>query len=378
MSRSAKVLVALVLTLAACGIIILASASQSIGEHKFGNAYHFLVRQAIFAVVAFGAAWLVSKVKYQVFSGRTAIWLAATSALLLIITLVVGKEINGSKRWLDLGPFNLQASELAKVTTIIMIAAWMSHMQRKTNTLGKGLVVPMLGLMPLAGLILLEPDYGTTMLVVAVGLAIMFIGGSRLSHLVITSTVGLVAFAFLVMENPVRMQRIIAFLNPEKYASDEAFQLLNAMRAFIMGGTSGAGYAQGLQKEHFLPEAHTDFIYAILGEDGGLFASLLVVGLFLGIFLCGIHISFKSHDQFGKLLGFGITFMITLQGLINMGVVTGCLPTKGLALPFVSYGGSSLIMSAVMIGMLVNIARQNSDETLARKAIPVRDGANWM
>ena len=145
-----------------------------------------------------------------------------------------------------------------------------------------------------------------------------------------------------------------------------------------MGGTSGAGYAQGLQKEHFLPEAHTDFIYAILGEDGGLFASLLVVGLFLGIFLCGIHISFKSHDQFGKLLGFGITFMITLQGLINMGVVTGCLPTKGLALPFVSYGGSSLIMSAVMIGMLVNIARQNSDETLARKAIPVRDGANWM
>jgi cell division protein FtsW len=378
MSRSAKVLIALVMTLAVCGIIILASASQSIAEHKFGNAYHFLMRQAIFAVAAFGAAFVVSKVNYHHFSGKAALLLGIVSAALLVITLVVGKEINGSKRWLDLGPFNLQASELAKLTSIILTASWMAYMKRKTATFGKGLMVPMVALGLIAGLILLEPDYGTTLLVVAVGLCIMFMGGSRISHLVITSTIGLVGFSIMVMENPVRMQRIIAFLNPEKYASDEAFQLLNAMRAFIMGGVTGAGYCQGLQKEHFLPEAHTDFIYAILAEDGGLLASLLVVALFCGIFVCGLLISFKAHDQFGKLLAFGITVMITLQGLINMGVVTGCLPTKGLALPFVSYGGSSLIMSAVMVGILVNIARQNSDESLAGKNIPIKDGANWL
>jgi len=377
MEKTARTLIAIALVLSFVGIMILASASQAIGELNYRSPYFFLIRQGVFAVLAIMAAFLVSRLNYQCWSGKTAILLGFVSIGLLLITLAVGKEINGSKRWLDLGFFNLQASEIAKLTSVILVASWMAHMQRKAGTFWKGLMFPagVLGLV--AVLILLEPDYGTTLLVVSVGFVIMFMAGSKLGYMVIASSLGLVSFTYLVMLNEVRMRRIVAFLNPEKYAELEAYQLISGIHAFVMGRTAGVGYGNGMQKEHSMPEAHTDFIFAVLGEDGGLRATLFVLLLFVGLFVCGLRISLKAHDQFGKLLGLGITFMITFQALLNMGVVTGCLPTKGLALPFMSYGGSSLIMTAVMVGILVNIAHQNADEALAAKAIPIKERSHW-
>jgi len=205
-------------------------------------------------------------------------------------------------------------------------------------------------------LVFLEPDYGTTLLIGAVGMAILFLGGTRLSYLSIISVACLCLFAVAIAHDPNRLGRFLAFLHPERYAEDKAFQLTQGINAFVSGGPYGTGLGHGMQKQYYLPEAHTDFILPIIAEELGFGASIGVLLLFLGIFVCGIAIVVRARDTFGRLLAFGITLTLTLQAMLNIGVVTGCLPTKGLALPFISYGGSSMVMSGVMIGVLVNVA----------------------
>lgn len=256
---------------------------------------------------------------------------------------------------------NFQPSELAKFSIVVFLAWWMARIQRHAGELKRGLIWPLFGLGLCLGLIFIEPDFGTTMLIGVVGMTMMFVGGTRMTYLAVAAVTGLAGFTLAVMQNAERMRRITAFLNPEKYALDEAHQLLMAIYAFVVGGPYGVGLGQGLQKHSYLPEAHTDFIFAIIGEELGLVFSLLVVILFLAFFLCGLRISLRAPDQFGRLLGFGITLMITVQAAINIGVVTGSLPTKGLPLPFISFGGSSLFMTLGMVGVLLNIASQVAD-----------------
>jgi len=227
---------------------------------------------------------------------------------------------------------------------------------RHAQKLKEGIIFPIVGLCVILGLIMAEPDFGTTLLLGAVGMLIMFAGGSRVAHLVVVAVCGACAFALAVMRDPVRMGRVLAFLMPEKYPAT-AYHLAQSKVAFIRGGLFGVGLGKSIQKQFYLPEAHTDFILAIIGEELGFIATCVVVLMFLGILVCGLIISFNAPDLFGKLLGFGVTMMIVLQASINIGVVTGCLPTKGLALPFISYGGSSLLVSISCIGVLVNIAR---------------------
>ena len=199
----------------------------------------------------------------------------------------------------------------------------------------------------------------------------MYLGGARFGHLATAAVSGLVLIALAIAHNENRMNRFLAFINPERHAKDYAFQLLQSLHAFVMGGADGVGFGQSLQKQFYLPEAHTDFIFAILGEELGLPASLGVLLLFLGLCVCGMRIAFRAADQFGRLLAFGVTLMVTLQAAINIGVVTGCLPTKGLALPFISFGGSSLVVTFAMVGVLANIARQT-------EADPRRDETRYI
>jgi cell division protein FtsW len=209
-----------------------------------------------------------------------------------------------------------------------------------------------------------------------VGMGIMFIGGTRIGYLAIAAALGCSGFLLAIMQSPERMRRIFAFLNPDKYAQDEAFQLLNAIYAFVIGGGSGVGLGASLQKHFYLPEAHTDFIFAIVGEELGIGASVGVVLLFLGFLFCGLRISLRAVDAFGRLVAFGITSMITLQAAINIGVVTGCLPTKGLPLPFISFGGTSIAVSLLMVGVLVNIALQAGSEREDDDIPVIRDRAH--
>jgi cell division protein FtsW len=261
-----------------------------------------------------------------------------------------------------LGPMTFQPSELAKLSVIILLAWYMARTQRGVREFGRGLFVPLCLLGGVAILILAAPDFGTTMLVGAVGMLIMFAGGTRAGYLSVTAALGGLGFIFLIMQDTVRMRRVLAFLDPDKYAQDEAFQLLSAIYAFVIGGARGVGLGQSIQKRFYLPESHTDFIFAIIGEELGVVASISVVLLFGVLFGCGMFIALRTTDLFGKLLALGITLMITLQASLNMAVVTGLVPTKGLPLPFISYGGSSIVITMIMVGILVNIALNNGED----------------
>lgn len=363
MWKLSSALIGCVLILVALGLVMLASTSGALGEARHGDPHYFVKRQVLWLAIGLCVGTVSARIDYHAWR-KYALPLAALSIGLLVLVLIVGIEIKGSKRWLKAGPANFQPSELAKLALIILLSWWMARIKDQVRSFGRGLVVPMIFMSVFALLVFVEPDFGTAMLLGCVCFVILFIAGSRLEYLLVCAVTGGTAFIILIMENAERMRRVIAFMDPEKYARDEAFQLVNAIYAFVLGGGSGVGLGESLQKHFYLPEAHTDFIFAIIGEELGLFGSLLVVSLFLVLFILGIVISFSAQDSFGRFLGVGISSTIAMQAMINIGVVTGCLPTKGLALPFISSGGSHIVMSAVMMGILINIALNTGEKTV--------------
>ncbi len=362
MWKTASILMGTVLVLLTLGIVMLASTSSVHGEAQFQDALFFTKRQLVALAIGIIALFAVSRIDYQLYK-KFCIPLAVVSVVLLVIALIpgLGLEIKGSKRWIRMGPLNFQPSELAKPAMILLMSWYMSRMQRRAKEFAKGLATPLCLLGLFAGLIFLAPDFGTTVLVAAVGMAIMFIGGTRFGYLLTTGALGAGVLSLFIMQDPIRWRRIVAFVYPQKYAMNEAYQLIKAIEAFFVGGPWGVGFGQSLQKQFYLPESHTDFIFAIIGEELGLLASLSVVLLFVVFFVCGLRISLRAPDVFGKLVAAGITLMITLQAVFNIAVVTGCIPTKGLPLPFISYGGSSMVVTLAMVGMLVNIALQTGE-----------------
>jgi len=364
MRKTQTALIIIVFVLLAFGIVMLASTSGIRGQTLYDDPYHFAKRQVLWLAIALLAGFFAFKINYQRWHDF-AVPFFLTSAVLLILVFVpgIGLRIGGSHRWIHAGFFNFQPSELAKLCLILILAWWMSRERRHAGEFVRGAFIPMAMMGIIVGLIFIEPDFGTALLCTAVGMAILFVAGARVVHLLCFAVLGLGGFSLAVMHDPIRLQRILAFLHPDEYVQTYSFQLVNAINAFIAGGIKGVGYAQSLQKQYYLPEAHTDFIFAIIGEELGVVATLSVILLFVGLFACGMRISFRAPDLFGRFLAFGITLMITAQAAINIAVVTGCLPTKGLTLPFISFGGSSLVMSVLEIGLLLNIAQQGGEES---------------
>jgi cell division protein FtsW len=360
MGKNTRALVAVVLVLLAVGIVVLASVSAVKGSATFDDPHYFLKRQVAWLALAIIAGALAARFDYHWWQ-KSVLPLAGFAILLLVLVIIpgIGTIVGGGRRWLRLGPLSLQPSELAKFVSIVVLSVWMSKVGRRAAYFKEGLLFPIAILGLFCGLMMLEPDFGTTILTGSVGMAIMFAGGTRISHLVTTGMLGLSAFMLAVMRDPVRLGRILAFIMPEKYPAT-AYHLAQSKLAFIRGGLSGVGLGNSIQKQFYLPEAHTDFILAIVGEELGFIVTLLVVALFLAILICGMFVSIKALEPFGRLLAFGITFMLCLQAAINIGVVTGCLPTKGLPLPFISYGGSSLVVSVASLGVLLNIAHHTA------------------
>ena len=365
MQRTILVLIASVLILLTAGLVMLFSASMVQSD----NSVHYIGLQATWLfVVALPAAIVCARLDLSFFK-KVALPLAAACVVALVLVRIpgIGREINGSWRWIRLGPLTIQPSEFAKIGIIFASAWWISRRRRYMHTFKRGILVPILGLGLFAGLLLIEPDFGTTLLVGMVALLLFYIGGARPSWLIGFTTAGAGAFSLLLYFNENRMRRIVAFLDPEKYAQDEAWQLVNALNAFASGGWRGVGLGNSIQKYHYLPEAHTDFIFPIIGEELGLIATLVIVALFIVIFICGLKVAKQAHDDFGRFVALGCTLMITLQALINLAVVTGSMPTKGLALPFISYGGSSLLVCSSMIGLLVNVAHASRDPKVKKR-----------
>jgi len=372
MRRTISLFIAVVLILVTLGILILASASSA----KYDDASYFVKRQLTWLALAFLVGAVAARFDYRLYK-PIAIPLAAFSVLLLVLVRIpgIGTMINGSWRWLRIGPITIQPSEISKLAIIILFSWWLARSQRRIDEFKRGILIPFGMLACFALPIIVEPDFGTTMLVSSVAVFMMFLGGVTIAPLLATGVAGLLGVMILIFQNPERMSRILAFLDPQKYEKDKAWQLINSLRAFAGGDLLGVGFGNSMQKYHYLPEAHTDFIFPIIGEELGLVATLTVMLMYGLLFLLGTKIALKARDDFGRLLAFGITLMITMQALINFAVVTGCVPTKGLALPFISYGGSSLVISGLMIGILVNVAHATIHAPKNKLRNPFRDRA---
>ncbi len=379
MWKTATVIIAIVLILATFGLVMLASTSSAKAESEYHDPYYYVKKQSIWLIVSLVAGFFTARVIDYRYLKRFAPLISLVSVLLLIAVFIpgIGISVKGSQRWLYLVGMRFQPSELAKLSVILILAWWFSREQRSAGQWFKGFVLPSLFLGVYLVLILIEPDFGTTMLIGCVGGFLLFVGGTQVSYLILGGMMGFLGLAFLIMRDEERMRRILAFLEPEAYARGEAFQLMQSIYAFIAGGALGKGFGQSIQKHHYLPEAHTDFIFAIIGEELGFIASLSVVLLFMVFFGACVLVGLRSRDRFGRYVSFGVGMMIALQSIINIGVVTGCLPTKGLALPFISYGGSSLLFSMLMVGIVVNIAMNNEPiqhahkKSSSRRAFPV-------
>ncbi len=358
---SARVILILVVGLLVIfGLVMLFSTSGPQGEKLAHNPYHFVLRQAAWLVFGLVAAVVAAKVDYRLWLKLAWPLLGVVLVLLALVYVPgIGLSVKGSHRWIRL-PLGLsfQPSELAKFAAINALAAWYGTKRRERGGFVGGLAIPGAILGALLALIVFETDFGATVLIGATGGLLMFVAGAPVLFLLPAGVAAAGALAWMISRNPERMGRILAFLHPEQYEQTEAWQLMNALYAFVAGGLGGAGLGQSLQKKFYLPEAHTDFIFAIIGEELGFGASLGVVLLFVVFLLCGIRISGRAPDVGGRLLAFGITVLVSLQAAINVAVVTGRLPTKGLPLPFISFGGTSLMVTLFMTGVLLNVARQ--------------------
>jgi cell division protein FtsW len=284
------------------------------------------------------------------------------AAILLTLCFVpgIGRSLNGSRRWIDIG-HQFQPSEFAKLAAVVTIAWWFSREEEYEREFLRGFLAP-LGLSgALMALIALEVDVGTTALIGGTTLVMMFIAGTRIRFLVPMLLCGFGALALAICKMPERTGRFLAFMYPEKYPAD-AYQTVQGLIALGSGGTEGLGLGNGRQKMMYLPFAHTDFILPVIGEELGLRWTLAVVATYLVFILCGAAIAMRARDRFGMLLGFGVTLLIALQAAVNIGVTTALLPNKGLPLPFVSYGGTNLVFCLICVGILINIYRQGVNE----------------
>ncbi len=351
MKLAVTVLTFCVAALLALGMVMLYSSSMT------QAGAHFLIMQCLWCVIGLGLCLAAALADYRWLKKIN--WpLLAFSVILLAAVLIVGKRINGAKRWFFFHGVQFQPSELAKLALIITLAWYGEYYQRQMPTWKRGVLVPGLIIGVVLGLIFIEPDRGTTILLAAVSAALLLVAGVRWKCFVPPILLGLLGLGLSLMHDSMRMRRIFSWLYLEEHKSGTGYQAYQAMLALGSGGWTGLGLGNSRQKLGYVPEHHTDFILSIIGEELGLITTLLVVLAFVVIIVCGIYIARHARDTFGTLLASGITFLIGLQAFINIGVVTSALPNKGLPLPFISYGGSNLLAMLSCVGLLFSIARR--------------------
>jgi cell division protein FtsW len=352
------------------GLTILFSASASFRQ----GPYFYLNKQLIGVLLAGVVCFVASRVNLD-YARRYSWWIAGITLFLLGLVLIphIGIEVKGSRRWLGLGPVRVQVSEFAKLGLVFCLAHYLALNQTRIAELTRGYLYPLAIIGAFAGLILLEPDFGTAALVVIVGLTMLFLAGAKWRYIVPTVALVVSAFTILVVNNPNRLRRFLAFLDVEGNKQGGTYQLYQALAAYAAGGTDGAGLGQGRQQLNFLPEAHTDFIFAVIGEELGLWFTLGVVVVFAVIFVAGLIHLRRAPNLFHFLLVVGCLMLICLQAIVNLGVVTGVFPTKGMSLPFISAGLSNLLLMGLLVGIFLNTQRTWGRAVLAESSRAMRE-----
>jgi cell division protein FtsW len=348
-----------VTALVGLGVVMVFNVSYFYGRERFGDSLLFFRKHLGSIGLGTLAALLTSRLPSGTYR-RAAYPLLLLVILALVLVLVPGLGVvrGGARRWLHVGPFSLQPSELAKFAVVLYLAQSLVRKGDRVASFGFGVVPHCLVVCSIAGLALLEPDFGTAVLAGGLLVLMLFVGGVRLRHLVILGLAALPVALYVVVQARYRLDRIFGFLHPEADPLGVNFQLQQSFIAFGSGGVWGLGLGESRQKMFYLPEAHTDFIFSVVGEELGLAGALLVLGLFALVGARGFRIAARHPDPFASLLAFGVTLTLVMQGLVNVGVVLGCLPTKGLALPFVSYGGSAMVAALAEVGVLLSLARE--------------------
>lgn len=356
-----KILFFTVITLAIFGLLMIYSSSSIWAEYKFNDSFHYLKYQGIFFVIGLFIMILVSKIDYRLYYKNANIILF-TCFILLILVLIpgIGSIRNGSRSWFGIGSLGIQPSEAAKIGLIIFTSKYLTLNERYIKSYLKGVFPILFVVIIFFGLIMLQPDLGTGLILFLSIISILFIAGVSMKFFVSGGVLGLIGVVVLIAIAPYRMDRITSFIDPWKDSLGTGFQIIQSLYAIGPGGLLGTGYLNSVQKHFYLPEPQTDFIFSVVAEEFGVVGAFIVVGLFITLFYRGIKISCNTTDKFSKYLSFGILFQMIFQAIMNLCVVVGIIPVTGVTLPFISYGGSSLLVSMASMGILLNISRSIS------------------
>jgi len=347
------------------GLLMVASSSMVISERQFGESFHYLMHQAVYTGIGIVLAFIVLRVETDVWRKMSGMMLVVSlMALVMVLIPGIGKTVNGSTRWLGVGPIGGQVSEFAKLGIVIYMAGYLVRHADEVRTEISGFIKPMIILCVVAFLLLLEPDFGATVVIISTALGMMFLAGVRLRHFIVLMGLAGGAATILAVSSPYRMARLTGFLNPWANAFDSGYQLTQSLIAFGRGGWFGVGLGESIQKLFYLPEAHTDFLLAVLAEELGLMGVTFVLLLFTIFVVRAMGIGRKAYQlqrPFAGYTAYGLGLWIGLQTIINVGVNSGVLPTKGLTLPFMSYGGSSLLITCIVVAILLRIDFENRE-----------------
>jgi cell division protein FtsW len=355
--KSDKVLFLATLLLVCVGVVMVYSASAVIATQRYSQPYYFLIRQGMWAALGLAAMSLAMRFDYRNYREPSFIWMALGVVTLGLVVVLFGRPINGSSRWFGLGGIGVQPSELAKLSAIIFVAGILERRMDRIDDFQYALVPIGLVVALLVGLILAEPDMGTALTLIAIAAAMVFAAGLNYRYIVGALLIGFPVAYLVLMSASYRRKRLLAFWDPWSDPLDGGFQIIQSLIAVGAGGITGHGFMAGVQKLFYLPEPHTDFIYAVIGEEFGLIGTTVILLCFVAIAWRGLRVAIHAPDRFGSFLAIGLTTMIAVQALVNISVVLSLMPTKGIPLPFVSSGGSSLVISLLGMGILLNVSQ---------------------
>ncbi len=343
------------------GLIMIYSASSIWAMYKFSDSFKYVKQQGLFILVGVILVFVIRKIDYRIYyKNATKIFFSCIVLLILVLIPGIGSVRNGSRSWFGIGSFGIQPSEFAKVGLIILTSKYLSKSNKFVKDIKRG-VIPILSVLFLVfGLIMLQPDFGTGMIIVVSILAMLFIAGVNMKFFIGLGLIGVIGIIILIVIAPYRMDRITSFIDPWSDPLGTGFQIIQSLYAIGPGGLLGMGFLKSRQKQFYLPEPQTDFIFSIISEEFGVLGVVIISSLFILLLLFGIKIALNTKDNFAKLLSFGLIFQMLIQAVMNLMVVIGLIPVTGVTLPFLSYGGSSLLVSMVAIGIIMNISKNSN------------------
>ena len=371
--KSDKWLFMATLMLVCTSVVMVYSASAIVLGERGENPYLLLFKQGVFALIGLLCVQLVMRIDYGHYRQPVVIWTGLAVVGTLLVAVLFGREVGGATRWLNIGPLGIQPSEMAKLAVIVFVAALLERRMERIDEPAHALVPVTFVLGIIVALILSQPDLGTAASIVMIAAVMIFAAGINYRYIAALAVMGLPALALLIYMSEYRMRRVQAFIDPWSYPLDSGYQVIQSMIAVAVGGVSGRGLMDGVQKLFYLPEPHNDFIYAVISEELGMIGAMLVLACFCVIAWRGMRTAQRAPDRFGAFLAIGLTTMIAFQAFFNISVVLGLLPTKGIPLPFVSYGGSSLLINLIGMGILLNISQHASASQIVTTTLPTAD-----